>query len=91
MIMKKESIISRWVKLFIYMGLALFFVYGLLPVLTNSSPLLKKMAHTLEENEIDPSRYYYSDVSQVKEGELYLREVLDLETLPNKSVQKSEK
>lgn len=91
MIMKKENIINRWVKLFVYTGSALFFVYGLLPALTKSFPLLEKMAYTLEENDIDPSRYYYSDVAQVKEGELYLREVLAPEVFPNKVVQKSEK
>ncbi len=61
------------------MGLAFFFVYGFLPFLTKSFSVLDQMAVSLEENEIDPSRYYYTDVSQVKESELYLREALDLD------------
>jgi hypothetical protein len=30
------------------------------------------MSDSLEKNGIDPSRYYYTDVEQVKEAELYL-------------------
>jgi hypothetical protein len=30
----------------------------------------------LNEQDIDPSRYYYSDVAQVRESELYLRSAL---------------
>ncbi len=78
--MKTNSLLKRWGKLFIFLGLALFFVYGLLPVITKSSPLLEQMALSIEENDIDPSRYYYTDVSQVKEGELYLRDALELDS-----------
>ena len=60
------------------LSLAFSFVYGFLPFLTRSFSVLDNMAHSLEENGIDPSRYYYTDVEQVKEGELYLRGVLAL-------------
>lgn len=63
-------------KFVLFLGLALFFVYGLLPILTRSVPVLEKMAGYLDENGIDPTRYYYTDVPQVKEAELYLNEVL---------------
>ena len=34
------------------------------------------MSVYLDKNGIDPSRYYYTDVEQVQEGEDYLRTVL---------------
>jgi hypothetical protein len=60
-------------------GGILLFVYVFLPYLTDSIPILHRMSLQLEENGIDPSRYYYTDVEQVKEAELYLRSVLNTE------------
>ena len=54
----------------------MLFVFGFLPFLTRSVPLLQNMADCIEENEIDPSRYFYTDVEQVHEAERYLEEVL---------------
>jgi hypothetical protein len=34
------------------------------------------MSQYLDENGIDPTRYYYTDVAQVKEAEEYLDSVL---------------
>lgn len=55
----------------------LTFVYGVLPWLTDSVDVLHRMSVVLDEQEIDPSRYYYTDVAQVKESELYLDTVLN--------------
>ncbi len=55
---------------------ALIFVYILLPLLTNSVGVLSNMSVVLDENDIDPSRYYYTDVNQVQEAEHYLNTVL---------------
>lgn len=52
------------------------FVYGFLPWLTQNHSALRTMAQHLEETGIDPSRYYYTDVEQVREAEAYLRERL---------------
>jgi hypothetical protein len=52
-------------------GLLLAFIYGALPLLTDSVDILQR-----NEQDIDPSRYYYSDVAQVRESELYLRSAL---------------
>jgi hypothetical protein len=58
------------------LGTALVFVYVFLPLLTNSFGILHRMSVYLDRNGIDPSRYYYTDVEQVQEGEDYLRMVL---------------
>ncbi len=55
---------------------ALLFIFVFLPFLTNSFGILSRMAACLDENGIDPSRYYYTDVDQVKEAEQYLTSVL---------------
>lgn len=52
-------------------------IYGALPRLTQSVDILKRMSVLLEEENIDPSRYYYTDVAQVVESERYLRTALD--------------
>ena len=55
------------------LGLLLF---ALLFILTENVPSLKKMAVIIEENNIDVSDYFYTDVKQVEEAEMYLREKL---------------
>ncbi|MBE0584301.1 MAG: hypothetical protein IH612_11150 [Desulfofustis sp.] len=54
----------------------LFLVYGGLPLLTDSFDILQRMSVTLDSHDIDPSRYYYTDVVQVAESERYLDQVL---------------
>jgi len=66
--------ISRFVIVF---GLTLILIYGLLPWLTGSFDVLNRMSQSLDENGINPSSYYYTDVEQVIESEQYLRIVLD--------------
>jgi hypothetical protein len=61
------------------LGSALLFVYVFLPFLTNSFDILHKMSVYLEENGIDPSRYYYTDVEQVEEAEEYLESALNIQ------------
>lgn len=58
-------------------GVALAFVYLFLPMLTNSFGVLHRMSMYLDNNGIDPTRYYYTDVEQVKEAENYLRIALE--------------
>jgi len=58
-------------------GVALAFVYLFLPMLTNSFGILHRMSVYLDNNGIDPTRYYYTDVEQVKEAENYLRFALE--------------
>ncbi len=55
---------------------ALLFVFVFLPFLTRSFDILDRMSAYLDENGIDPSRYYYTDVEQVAEAEKYLESVL---------------
>ncbi len=55
----------------------LVFVYVFLPFLTESVGILNKMSQYLDNNGIDPTRYYYTDVEQVKEAENYLHSVLN--------------
>ena len=75
----KTCIGSRLARFIVLLGLAAFLVFGVLPALTSNVPILDRMAHYLDENGIDPTRYYYTDVEQVREAELYLRTVLEEE------------
>ena len=75
--MLEESLFNRTKKFIFVLSIALAFVYGLLPLLTGSFDILNRMSQSLDETGIDPSRYYYTDVSEVIESELYLRSVLD--------------
>jgi hypothetical protein len=72
-----NSLPQRLRKFFITLGVLMLFVYGFLPLLTNSFQVLSRMSQYLDENGIDPSRYYYTDVEQVREAELYLDSVLN--------------
>ena len=71
-----SSLPHRLGKLAVMLGAALVFVYVFLPLLTRSFDTLSSMSEYLDENGIDPTRYYYTDVEQVKEAELYLESVL---------------
>lgn len=57
-------------------GAVCAFIYVFLPTVTNMCPILHRMSQHLTENGIDPTRYYYTDVEQVKESENYLRQAL---------------
>ena len=59
------------------LSLTFAFIYGVLPWLTNSVDILKRMSVVLKDQNIDPSRYYYTDVAQVAESEHYVRTALD--------------
>lgn len=71
-----HSLPRRMTRFTLSLGLMLTFVYVFLPALTGSCSILHRMSLYLDENGIDPSRYYYTDVEQVKESEIYLRTVL---------------
>lgn len=64
-------------KLAVSLSVCLIFIYVFLPYLTESVGILNRMSQYLESNGIDPTRYYYTDVAQVKEAENYLDTVLD--------------
>lgn len=55
-------------------GVGFFQIF--LPLLTDAVPILRETAALLEENDIDPSRWYYTDVRQAAEGEAHLRSAL---------------
>ena len=71
--MNEKSLPVRLKNFVLATGTALAFVYLFLPLLTNSCGVLHRMSVYLDNNGIDPTRYYYTDVEQVKEGEEYLR------------------
>lgn len=72
----RKSLSLRLGRFILSLGLVFGFIYGFLPILTDSVPVLSRMAHYLDQNGIDPSRYYYTDVEQVKESERYLSAAL---------------
>lgn len=72
-----KSLPHRLRHFFLTLGALLLFVYGFLPILTHSFEVLNRMSQYLDENGIDPTRYYYTDVEQVKEAEQYLEAVLN--------------
>lgn len=74
--MTEKSLPVRLRNFTLVMGLTLLFIYGALPLLTKSVPPLQHMADSLEDTGIDPTRWYFTDVEQVKESERYLNMVL---------------
>ena len=74
--MNEKSLPVRLKNFVLALGSTLAFIYLFLPMLTNSVGVLHRMSLYLADNGIDPTRYYYTDVEQVKEGENYLYEVL---------------
>ena len=74
---KVTSILKRVGKFVASLSVCLVFIYVFLPYLTSSVGVLNRMSQYLESNGIDPTRYYYTDVAQVKESENYLDTVLD--------------
>jgi len=74
--MIEKSLPQRLGMFAVTLGIMLSFVFVLLPLLTNSCSILHRMSVYLDNNGIDPTRYYYTDVEQVKESEIYLRTVL---------------
>lgn len=75
--MTEQSFPIRLRNFVLATGVALAFVYLFLPMLTNSFGILHRMSVYLDNNGIDPTRYYYTDVEQVKEAENYLRIALE--------------
>ena len=75
--MSEKSLPVRLKNFILALGAALVIVYVLLPLLTRSFAPLTIMSRHLERTGIDPSRYYYTDVEQVAEGEDYLHGVLE--------------
>jgi hypothetical protein len=74
--MNEKSLPVRLRNFVLALGGTLAFVYLFLPLLTSSFEVLNRMSVYLDANGIDPTRYYYTDVEQVREGEDYLRSVL---------------
>lgn len=70
---------QRLRNLVVSLAAALLFVFVFLPYLTSSFGPLRRMSAYLDENGIDPSRYFYTDVEQVVEAEQYLESVLEAE------------
>lgn len=73
---EEKPLHKRLLQFFLAFGLTLTFVYGVLPAVTASVPILSKMHSYLSINGIDPSRYYYTDVEQVAEGEHYIENAI---------------
>jgi hypothetical protein len=72
-----KSLFHRLRNFTVILGGVLLFVYVFLPFLTDSFSILSSMSAYLDESGIDPTRYYYTDVEQVKEAEQYLDSVLN--------------
>lgn len=75
--MASKHFLNRTARFCLVMGSALILIYGFLPWLTGSVDILDRMSRYLDNNGINPTSYYYTDVEQVAEAEQYLRCVLD--------------
>lgn len=71
--MNSKSFPIRLRNFVLTLGSLMVFIYVLLPILTDTCPILHRMSMYLDNNGIDPTRYYYTDVEQVKESERYIR------------------
>lgn len=74
--MTQKSLSLRLRNFTLTFGLLLLFIYGALPLLTRSFAPLQRMSESLEGNGIDPTRWYFTDVEQVKDAERHLNMVL---------------
>lgn len=63
--MSQQPLFLRFGKLLLGIAVIVLFSTVLLPTLTRSCDKLAQLSAMLEEKEIDPSRYYYSDVDKV--------------------------
>jgi hypothetical protein len=78
--MQQSATMSQKLRKFgAVLSACLLFIYVFLPFLTESVPVLNRMSQYLDNSGIDPTRYYYTDVEQVKESEEYLRVALGRE------------
>jgi len=75
--MHSKSFLIRLRNFVLTLGSLMVFIYVLLPMLTDACPILHRMSVYLENNGIDPTRYYYTDVEQVKESERYIRAAIN--------------
>jgi len=75
--MNRQSFPIRLRNFVLTLGSLMVFIYVFLPLLTDSCPILHRMSVYLENNGIDPTRYYYTDVEQVKESERYIRAAIN--------------
>ncbi|MFV0422304.1 hypothetical protein [Oleidesulfovibrio sp.] len=74
--MTEKSFAQGLRQLIFCLAAALLFVYGFLPLLTDSVPILGRMSHYLNENGIDPTRYYFTDIEAVTDAENHMEEVM---------------
>lgn len=70
--MKREPFRTRLRNFVVAFGATCAVIYVVLPALTHSCGILHRMSMYLDENGIDPTRYYYTDVEQVAESVDYL-------------------
>ena len=70
--MPQKHFLIRLRNFVLTLGTLLCIIYVGLPLLTQHIPILHKMSVYLDNNGIDPTRYYYTDVEQVKESESYI-------------------
>lgn len=74
--LRQQPLSQRIGKFILVLCTVLVFVYGVLPLVTSQVPILDRMRSYLDNNGIDPTRYFYTDVEQVAEGERYLRQAI---------------
>ncbi len=71
------SLPRRLGSFFLIVTAGFLFFYFLLPLLNDSFTILRHTSARLDALDIDPTRYYYTDVAQVREGEEYIRTALN--------------
>lgn len=75
--LEQKPLAVRLRNFVLFLGTAIAIVYGVLPALTNAYEPLARMNAYLDKYDIDPSRYYFSDVPVVSESEQHIRNVMD--------------
>lgn len=77
-------ILRRWATfcLFVFLIWAFAFVVG--PWMKNSIPTLKQIAQVVDERDIDPAAFFYTETESSYDGETYIRESIKL-SAPEKS------
>lgn len=67
-----KSILAEWGKIFLAFAGLLLFIYIIGP-LGLETPMLKPMADFIESSNIKANGYYYTDVAEFSDAEMYMK------------------
>ncbi len=71
---KGAKCIGNWLKLLFWVCCILFFIYGLAPWMQSKSQNIQTLSTYINESGIDAGAIYYTEVEEVGEADLMIRD-----------------